>query len=224
MEYCCLWIDGQWVKSLGGQTRSIENPATGEVIANVPEATADDVDAAVQAAHQAFYDGRWSRKTPSERSLALLKLADLLAERAEEFARLETENTGKPYQSVSLGADLPFLIDNLRFFAAAARDVSGSHAGEYHDRVYLVVPPRAGRRGRADHTLELPADDGGLEARPGASRRMHPGAQARPGHPLDRPALAESERRSRFPAGGDQCDQRGERGRAGPGRAPSRCA
>ncbi|HVN53029.1 MAG TPA: gamma-aminobutyraldehyde dehydrogenase [Anaerolineaceae bacterium] len=131
MKYCCLWIDGQWSTSPTGQIRQIENPATGETIAEVPEATTADVDTAVQAAHRAFYDGRWSRKTPSERSLALLKLADLLSEHAEEFARLETENTGKPYQSVSLGADMPFLIDNLRFFAAAARDVSGSHAGEY---------------------------------------------------------------------------------------------
>ena len=126
-----FWIDGKWTDSQGGQTRKIENPATGEIVAEVQEATAADVDAAVQAAHTAFYDGRWSHKTPSERSLALLRLADLLAARAEEFARLETQNTGKPYQFVSLGADMPFLIDNLRFFAAAARQISGSHAGEF---------------------------------------------------------------------------------------------
>ena len=126
-----LWIDGKWVNSQNGSTRKIENPATGEILAEVQEAGPADVDSAVQAAHKAWQDGRWSRKTPAERSLALLKLADLLEARSEEFARLESENTGKPYAFVSLGADMPFLIDNLRFFAAAARNVSGSHAGEF---------------------------------------------------------------------------------------------
>ena len=126
-----LWIDGGWQASLGGGRLAIENPANGETIASVPVGTREDVDAAVKSAHAAFYDGRWSRKTPSERSLALLRLADLLENRAEEFARVESENTGKPFQAVSYGADLPFTIDNLRFFAAAARQVSGSHAGEY---------------------------------------------------------------------------------------------
>ena len=76
---------------------------------------------------------RWSlvRLVPSERSKALWKLADLLEKHAEEFAKLESENTGKPYKFVSLGADLPFSIDNLRFFAGAARDTHGSRAGEF---------------------------------------------------------------------------------------------
>lgn len=126
-----LWIDGQWRDSRGGGHRAIENPATGETIAEVSEANPEDVHAAVQAAHKAFYDGRWSKKTPSERSLALLKLADLMEARSDEFARVESENTGKPYQFVSAGADIPFTIDNLRFFAAAARQVAGAHAGEY---------------------------------------------------------------------------------------------
>jgi betaine-aldehyde dehydrogenase len=126
-----LWIDGSWRASLGGRSLIIENPATREAIAEVPDATREDVDAAVKAAHTAFYDGRWSRKTPSERSLALLRLADLVESRAAELAKVESLNTGKPYQYVSYGADLPFTVDNLRFFAAAARQVSGSHAGEY---------------------------------------------------------------------------------------------
>lgn len=130
MEYK-LWINGEWTDSKGGGFRSIENPATGEIIARTTEASLADVDAAAQAAKVAFYDGRWSRKTPAERSLALLRLADLVEKNIEEFARIESENTGKPYNYVSLGADLPFTIDNLRFFAAAARQVSGSHAGEY---------------------------------------------------------------------------------------------
>lgn len=130
MEYK-LWIDGKWQESRGGQMRAIENPATGEVIAEVPDGTQEDIDAAVQAARRAFYEDGWAKKTPSERSRLLLRLADLLESRLEDFARLESENTGKPYQYVSYGADLPFTVDNLRFFAAAARQISGSHAGEF---------------------------------------------------------------------------------------------
>ena len=126
-----LWINGQWTDSKGGARMAIANPATREAIAQVVDASKTDVDAAVQAARTAFYDGRWSAKTPGERSLALLRLADLVQARAEELARVESLNTGKPYGFVSLGADIPFLIDNLRFFAAAARDTHGSHAGEF---------------------------------------------------------------------------------------------
>src|SRR3990170_830251 len=126
-----LWIDGAWVDSQGGARMTVENPATEAQIAEVVDASREDVDRAVQAAQRAFYDGRWSRKTPSERSRILWRLADLIEARTEEFARLESENTGKPYQYVSLGADMPFVIDNLRFFASAARDIHGSHAGEY---------------------------------------------------------------------------------------------
>jgi betaine-aldehyde dehydrogenase len=126
-----LWIEGRWQDTQGGKMMAIENPATGAVIAEVIDASRADVDRAVQAAHTAFYDGRWSKLTPAERSLAIWKLADLLEARKEEFAKLESENTGKPYQFVSLGGDLPFAVDNLRFFAAAARDTHGYSSGEY---------------------------------------------------------------------------------------------
>ncbi|MFC1466522.1 MAG: gamma-aminobutyraldehyde dehydrogenase [Candidatus Brachytrichaceae bacterium NZ_4S206] len=126
-----LWINGAWVESNGGGQMPIENPATGEVIAHVADASRADVDAAVQAAKTAFYDGRWSKLTPGQRSLAIWKLADLIEKRAEEIARVESENTGKPYAFVSLGGDIPFAVDNLRFFAGAARDTHGHHAGEF---------------------------------------------------------------------------------------------
>jgi betaine-aldehyde dehydrogenase len=126
-----LWIDGQWQDTQAGRMMPIENPATGETIAEVVDASREDVDRAVQAARRAFYDGRWSRKTPAERSKAIWKLADLLEARAEEIGRVESENTGKPYQFVTMGGDIPFAVDNLRFFAAAARDTHGSHAGEF---------------------------------------------------------------------------------------------
>jgi betaine-aldehyde dehydrogenase len=126
-----LWINGEWVSSSGRKRVAIVNPATGQTIASTVDASREDVDKAVQAAKTAFYDGRWSRLTPAQRSLALWKLSDLLEKRAEKFARAESENTGKPYNFVSLGADLPFCVDNLRFFSAATRDTHGYTSGEY---------------------------------------------------------------------------------------------
>ena len=126
-----LWIDGKWEDTQGGNMMSIENPATGEKIAEVIDASREDVDRAVQAAKRAFYDGRWSKISPGERSKIIWKLAELLEANAESLAKLESDNTGKPYQYVSLGGDIPFAVDNLRFFAGAARDTHGSHAGEF---------------------------------------------------------------------------------------------
>jgi betaine-aldehyde dehydrogenase len=127
-----LWINGKWVDSQGGGKIAIEDPSTGQVIAEVVDASRADVDRAVQAAKTAFYDGRWSGKVPAERSGVLWKIADLLEARIEEFARLESQNTGKPFKPLCLpGGDVPFAIDNLRFFAAAARDTHGQRAGEF---------------------------------------------------------------------------------------------
>ena len=126
-----LWIDGKWEDTQGGSMMSIEDPTNGKKIADVVDAGRQDVDRAVQAARRAFYDGRWSKKSPGERSKLIWKLADLLEANAESLAKVESENTGKPYQYVSLGGDIPFAVDNLRFFAGAARDTHGSHAGEF---------------------------------------------------------------------------------------------
>ena len=126
-----LWIDGKWQATQGGGPMSIEDPSTGRKIAEVINASREDVDCAVKAARTAFYDGRWSKKSPGERSKIMWKLADLIEANAEAIAKVESENTGKPYQFVSLGGDLPFAIDNLRFFAGATRNTAGSHAGEF---------------------------------------------------------------------------------------------
>lgn len=126
-----LWINGRWEDTQGGNVMSVENPVNGKIIDEVVDASRVDVDRAVKVAHEAFYDGRWSKLTPAERSLAIWRLADLLDARKEDFAKVESENTGKPYQLVSLGGDLPFAVDNLRFFAAAARDTHGYSSGEY---------------------------------------------------------------------------------------------
>lgn len=126
-----LWIDGRWQEPIAGGTTKVENPVSGEIVDEVSEAGAADVDKAVQAAKTAFYDGRWSRLSKAERAAAIYKLADLLEARVDEFAKVETEDTGKPYSFLSRGGDLPFTIDNLRFFAGAARSTQGTAAGDF---------------------------------------------------------------------------------------------
>src|SRR3989449_5521223 len=103
------------------------NPATGETIAEVPRASAEDVDRAVQAAKRALPE--WLETTPGERAGMLLKLADALDAHADELARLESQNVGKP---VPYAADeIPVCSDNLSFFAGAARVLEGRATGEY---------------------------------------------------------------------------------------------
>jgi 1-pyrroline dehydrogenase len=120
-------IGGQWVDSIDGGTMEVLNPATGETIAEVPRATAADVDRAVQSAKQALVE--WLETTPGERAELLLKLADAIDEHAEELAELESRNVGKP---LSYARDeLPVCADNIRFFAGAARILEGRAAGEY---------------------------------------------------------------------------------------------
>jgi len=122
------FIDGEFVDAAGGATEEVINPANGEAIAEMPLSTEEDVNRAVAAAKRAF-DG-WSNTTPGERGTALLKLADLLEEHAEEIADLESADAGKPRQAF-LDDEIPFGADNLRFFAGAGRTMQGSAAGEY---------------------------------------------------------------------------------------------
>jgi len=122
------FIDGQPVAAETQRTEPVYNPATGEVIAQEPMSTAADVDRAVQAAKRAF-EG-WSVTTPAERASALLKLASALEEHADELAELESDNAGKPIEAFRTD-ELPFMADNLRFFAGAARCLEGRAAGEY---------------------------------------------------------------------------------------------
>jgi 1-pyrroline dehydrogenase len=123
-----MFVGGAWVDSSSGETEPDINPATGEMIAEVPVATTEDAERAVAAAQKA-YDEVWFDTTPKERSAMLLKLADVMEADAEELARLESIDVGKPI-SVS-AADIPFIADNLRFFAGAARLPEGKSTGEY---------------------------------------------------------------------------------------------
>ncbi len=122
------FIDGRFVDSAEGQTEPVVNPATGEAIADAPLSSAEDVDRAVEAARRAFPD--WMAQTPGERALALLKLADAIEEHADELSELEADNAGKPI-SAFREDEIPFMVDNLRFFAGAARTLEGRSAGEY---------------------------------------------------------------------------------------------
>jgi betaine-aldehyde dehydrogenase len=122
------FIDGAFVDPADGRTSPVLNPATGEEIAQAPESGQKDIDRAIAAARAAF--PAWSTTTPSERSLALLKLADAVEEHGDEFAELESANAGKPLQAVK-DDEIPAMVDNLRFFAGAARNLEGKAAGEY---------------------------------------------------------------------------------------------
>lgn len=122
-----LLIDGQFVTG-EGQAEPILNPANGEQITAVPEASFEQVNRAVNGAQRAF--AQWSRTTPAQRSNLLLRLADLVERHAEEFAALESLNCGKPYLAV-LNDELPAVVDCFRFFAGAARCLQGPLAGEY---------------------------------------------------------------------------------------------
>jgi betaine-aldehyde dehydrogenase len=121
-------VDGE--ELLLDATRPVHDPATGELLAHVPEAGAVHAQRAVAAAKAAFRRGDWSRITPAERAAVLERLAALLEQRADEYARVESRNTGKPLK-FSTAFDLPLTIDNLRFFAAAARNLEGKASGEY---------------------------------------------------------------------------------------------
>jgi aldehyde dehydrogenase (NAD+) len=128
-----LLINNQWVESASGKTFPTVNPATGTEICRVAEADAADVDKAVQAAREAFDKGPWRKMAASERGRLLNKLADLIEKNADELARLEALDNGKPYQ-VAKTADLPLVIACYRYYAGWADKIQGKTipiAGNY---------------------------------------------------------------------------------------------
>jgi betaine-aldehyde dehydrogenase len=121
-------IDGKVQPASSGAMMDIVNPATGEVYASAPNSDAHDVDQAFQAAGHAFESWRWS--TPSERQRALLKLADVIEQNADELVAVESENTGKPV-GLTKSEEIGPMLDQIRFFAGAARVLEGKATGEY---------------------------------------------------------------------------------------------
>ena len=121
------FIAGEFVDASSGETMEVLNPASGEAIAEVPRGTVEDVERAVAAAQRAWSE--WREKTPKDRMELLLALADVIDEHAEELARLESLNVGKPWWVAK--DEPPMIADNLRFFAGAARNLEGKSAAEY---------------------------------------------------------------------------------------------
>ena len=122
------FVGGEHVDPADGRLYDLVNPSTGEVFAQAPASGKEDVDKAFEVAQRAFE--AWRDSTPSKRQLALLKIADAIEERAEELVRAESENTGKPY-SITMEEEVPAMVDQIRFFAGAARILEGKSAGEY---------------------------------------------------------------------------------------------
>jgi len=122
------FIAGASVDAVDGKTSDVIDPSTGEVYAQAPLSGSTDVDNAVKAARAAFET--WRDTTPSERQRALLKIADAVEARADEIVAVESRNTGKPIQ-LTLDEEIPPMVDQIRFFAGAARVLEGKSAGEY---------------------------------------------------------------------------------------------
>lgn len=118
-----MLIGGQWVAASDGATFETFNPATGKVWATAPEATAEDVDRAVRAAHAAFTSGPWSTMTATERGHCLRRLADLLAARSEELGAIETRDTGKMFKETRWQAK--YIAEFFHFYAGAADKIHG---------------------------------------------------------------------------------------------------
>src|ERR1700759_2678403 len=132
------FVNGKYVDASDGRTSDLIDPSTGEVYAQAPVSGRHDVDAAMQAAANAF--AGWRDTTPSERSLAMFRIADAIEKRADDIVAAETRNTGKPV-ALTASEEVPPAVDQIRFFAGAARVLEGRSAGEY-----MKDPPSMIRR------------------------------------------------------------------------------
>ena len=128
MKKLSNFINGKSVESTSGETTTLINPATAQPFATAPKSNSADVDLAMKSAAAAF-EG-WRDSTPSERQRALLKIADAIESRAEEFVATESENCGKP-MGLTASEEVPPMVDQIRYFAGAARNLEGKSAGEY---------------------------------------------------------------------------------------------
>ena len=122
------YINGKSQESLSGQFTDLINPTTGQVFGKAALSDEKDIDLAYNAASKAFES--WKNTTPSERSMALWKIADVLEQNIEEIVSLESENTGKPI-GVTMAEEVGPMLDQIRYFATAARNLEGKSAGEY---------------------------------------------------------------------------------------------
>ena len=128
MEELRNFIGGQWTDTAFDRRSELIDPSTGEVFATAPVSSETEVAAAFASAAEAFPG--WRDSTPAERSLALLRIADAIESRADELVKAESQNTGKPI-ALTLSEEIPPMVDQIRFFAGAARMLEGRSAGEY---------------------------------------------------------------------------------------------
>ena len=128
MEKLANFINGKSVDSASGETTSIINPSTGQAYASAPKSNSADIDSAFKAASDAFPD--WRDSTPSQRQLALIRIADAIESKQGELIEIESQNTGKPVSLVT-SEEIPPMVDQIRFFAGAARNLEGKSAAEY---------------------------------------------------------------------------------------------
>ena len=170
-----MYINGEQVESRRGAWFPVYDPSTEEIIAEVPDADAADVDRAVQAARAAFDSGAWPQTTAQDRGRLLFKLAERIRKEAPRLAELESRNCGKPI--VEAEYDIARRRHLLRILRRPGHQGDGARepgAGQCAE----PVAARAGGRRRPDHPLELSAADGRLEAGAGAGRRLHLRAEA----------------------------------------------
>lgn len=168
------FVGGEYVDARGDRSDLVD-PTTGEVYATAPVSTSEDVDAAYRAAADAF--SRWRDETPAARQLALNRLADAVEERASEFVKIESRNTGKPL-ALTMSEEIPMMLDQIRFFAGAARNLEGRSAAEYMaGHTSWIRREPVGVIGQIT-PLELSDDDGGVEVRTGDRGRQHRRTQA----------------------------------------------
>ena len=128
MEKLANFINGKSVDSTSGETTSIINPSTGQAYATAPKSNSADIDSAFKAASDAFPG--WRDSTPSQRQLALIRIADAIESKQGELIEIESQNTGKPVSLVT-SEEIPPMVDQIRFFAGAARNLEGKSAAEY---------------------------------------------------------------------------------------------
>ncbi len=164
------FIGGQWVPPVKGQYFQNTTPINGQVVCEVARSSAEDIEVALDAAHKA--KTAWGKTSPANRAAALLKIADRMEAFIPEIATIETIDNGKPIRE-TMAADIPLAVDHFRYFAGCLRAQEGSicEIDDDHRRLPL---PRAARRRRPDHSVELPAADG----RAGSWLRRSPPATA----------------------------------------------
>jgi len=164
------FINGTSVPARDGRTLDVVNPATGATYAKAALSGAADVDDAMRAAAAAFET--WGQTTPSQRSLALFRIADAIEQRQDEFIAAEVENTGKPV-ALMRSEEIPPTVDQIRFYASAARVLEGKAAAEYLPGFTSYDRARTDRRVRAHHAVELATLPDHRQGRARAGRRLH---------------------------------------------------